>query len=490
MAILAIDQSTQATKALVLDDALAVLGAASAAHRQYYPKPGWVEHDAQEILRHVQEAAKAALAACPAGTQICCVSLSNQRETLVLWDAQTGMPVCRALVWQDARAAQDCRALGDAAGLVFERSGMPLSPLFSAAKLRWCLKNDENAAALYAKGRLRAGTMDAFLADRLCGRYACDFTNASRTQLMNLEKMTWDARLCEVFGVNPAMLPEILPSDAVFGQTDLGGVLPKKVPLCGVSGDSQAAFFALGCHQTGRAKASYGTGSSVMVHVGDHIVTSGFLAATVGYRLAGQTGYALEGNISHSADIVSWLTRDMQLCPDPAQTEPMARALLDNGGVYLVPAFTGLGAPWFEPDARAMIWGMSRDTRPAHLVRAGLEAIAYQIGDVLGEMAGAAGVPVTRLDADGGACANAFLMQFQADLIRAPLQVARYDNLSALGAAMAGGIGMGLFENGAAAAALLDQRRTYLPGDNEAQMRAWQQGWVRARNIVLAQARI
>jgi len=488
MAILAIDQSTQATKAMVFDENLVLLGAHSVNHQQYYPTPGWVEHDMEEVLDNLYAAAGQAIAACPGGTKITCVSISNQRETLVLWDAKTGKPACRAIVWQDARAAQDLADIAHTAKTVYELSGMPLSPLFSAAKLRYAIKFDANVRALLQENRLRAGTVDAYLSDRLCGRFACDYTNASRTQLMNLKTLAWDETLLEIFGVDKAILPEILPSDEIFGYTDLNGILPEKVPLCGVMGDSQGAFFALGCHESGRAKVSYGTGSSVMVHVGQTPTLSDKLAATVGYKLKNAVGYALEGNISHSADIVTWLTRDMKLCDSPAKTQEMAQSVPDNGGVKLIPAFTGLGAPWFEPQARACIWGMSRDATPAHIVRAGLEAIAFQIADVLNEMSNSAHVPVIRLDGDGGASRNGFLMQFQSDLLGIPLEIAQAENLSALGVAMAGGIGTGLFTDGAQAAAKCAQRTAYTPSQDAQKAKEAHAAWAKVRDIVIQNA--
>ncbi len=435
--VLAIDQSTQSTKALLFDEAMEVIGVAEAAHRQFYPGNGLVEHDAQEIYNCLLAVAGKALEGLD-GRPLSHISLSNQRETVVFWDSETGLPLRRAIVWQDARAKEFCEGIAEHSDEVWERSGLPLSPLFSAAKLRWALDNDAAVKTAYAEKRLMLGTVDSYLLFRLTGNALCDMTNASRTQLMNIKQRCWDARLCEIFGIDAALLPGIRASDSDFGMTDLGGALENPVPVRGVVGDSQGAFYAMGCLAKGMAKASYGTGSSVMINTGDAPVLSKRLAATVGIAAGGAVSYALEGNISHSADVVSWLVSSMNMAATPAATGDIALSLPDSGGVYLVPAFTGLGAPWFAPDARGIICGLSRAATASHIVRAGLEAIAFQISDVLGVAHVEFGIAPTELRADGGASANAFLMQFQADILRAKVCVLKGKNLSALGAALLG----------------------------------------------------
>jgi len=481
-AILAIDQSTQSTKAMLFDEGLAGLSSYSLAHAQHYPKEGWVEHDAGEIYKNVIAAAKAALKGLD-GRELAAVAVSNQRETVVFWDRKSGEPCRRAIVWQDARAGALKLALSQED--VRLKSGMPLSPLFSAAKIKWALEHDEAVKALYRQGRLCAGTVDSYLVFRLTGNFFCDATNACRTQLMNIDTLAWDADLCAAFGIDPAILPGIRRSDELFGYTDLEGALEKPVPVCGVVGDSQGAFLALGCARPGLAKTSYGTGSSVMANVGAKPVLSKRLAATVGIATKKELFYALEGNISHSADVVSWMCGEMELCEKPADTEALAKSVPSTGGVYLVPAFTGLGAPWWAPDARALLCGMSRGTTKAHVVRAGLEAIAYQIADVLDAIGGDAGIDIQKLHADGGASANGFLMQFQADILGSPVHVARMPNLSALGAAMLAEISLGIRAGAGDAAALCAGRAEYHPRMDEAARAALKAGWQSAVRRVL-----
>jgi glycerol kinase len=477
--ILAVDQSTQSTKAALFDDKLNLVSSHALAHRQYYPQNGWVEHDAQEIFDNLIEAVRETLKGADA-TQLQAISISNQRETVVFWDKETLRPCRNAIVWQDGRAVDICKRIEESEKRVLELSGMPLSPLFSGAKIRWAIENDENVKALLEQKRLCVGTMDAYLVHRLTGNYACDVTNACRTQLMNIHDLSWDDELCELFGIDKDILPEISFSDRVFGMTDIGGLLERKIPLCGVVGDSQGAFLALGCSEKGLAKTSYGTGSSVMANVGDQAVISKRLAATVGIAAEGKADYALEGNISHSADVVSWLCGEMGLCPSPCETEDIAVSVEGSGGVYIVPAFTGLGAPWFIPSARGIICGLNRATSKAHIVRAGLEAIAFQIADVLLAMEKEAGIAVSRLSADGGASANAFLMQFQADILGGDVHVAQQQNLSAMGAAMLAGMGTGIFKSKESAISLAGEKRRYSAAMNKGERKRLLGGWRKA----------
>ncbi|MGI5898552.1 MAG: FGGY-family carbohydrate kinase [Christensenellales bacterium] len=487
--ILAIDQSTQSTKAALFDERLNLVSSHALAHRQYYPQNGWVEHDAQEIFDNLLKAAKGALDGADM-SRLQAVAISNQRETVVFWDRETLLPCRKAIVWQDGRADEICKRIKGSEERVLELSGMPLSPLFSAAKIRWAIENDEAVKLLLEQKRLCVGTVDAYLVHRLTGSYACDVTNACRTQLMNIHNLSWDDELCGLFGIDKDILPEISFSDRVFGMTDIGGLLNRKIPLCGVVGDSQGAFFALGCHEKGLAKTSYGTGSSVMANVGRKAVISKSLAATVGIAAQGDVDYALEGNISHSADVVSWLCGEMELCPSPCETEDIAISAEGTGGVYIVPAFTGLGAPWFIPSARGIICGLNRATSRAHVVRAGLEAIAFQIADVLRAMEMEAGLSVRQLSADGGASVNGFLMQFQADVLGGDVYVAQQQNLSAMGAAMLAGIGTGIFKGKESAVSLAGEKHRYTASMDADERARLLDGWRKAIETAMFAARL
>ncbi len=487
--ILAIDQSTQSTKAALFDSKLSIISSYALPHKQCYPKNGWVEHDAQEIFDNLLKAAEKTLEGVDI-SRLQAISISNQRETVVFWDKETLIPCRNAIVWQDGRAEDVCKSIESRAERVLELSGMPLSPLFSAAKIRWAIDNDESVKSLLERKRLCVGTVDAYLVHRLTGNYACDVTNACRTQLMNIHDLSWDEELCGLFGIDIDILPEISFSDRVFGMTDIGGLLDRKIPLCGVVGDSQGAFFALGCTEKGLAKTSYGTGSSVMANVGDKAIISKRLAATVGIAAEGHASYALEGNISHSADVVSWLCGEMGLCPSPGETEDIAASVNGSEGVFIVPAFTGLGAPWFVPSARGIICGLNRATSRAHIVRAGLEAIAFQIADVLGAMEKEAGLSVGRLSADGGASANEFLMQFQADILSGDVHVAEQQNLSAMGAAMLAGMGTGIFRSKERAISLAGEKRRYSASMDEDERKRLLDGWRKAVDTVIFSSKL
>lgn len=448
--ILAIDQSTSATKAVLFDARGRVLDKASRNHRQIYRQPGWVEHDAEEIWRNVlaviREVAKrngSRLA------NLAALSITNQRETVLVFDRRTGKPLHNALVWQDRRGDAICARLskqGSGKG-VLRKTGLKIDTYFSASKIRWLVENRPEIAAKLQSGAAVIGTIDSYLVHRLtAGKvFATDLTNASRTLLFDIGKLRWDAELCRLFRAPIHALPEVRESAAHFGETDAGGILPNRVPIVGVMGDSQASLFAQRCYKPGSAKATFGTGTSVMLNIGDTLRLSSRGAVTaLAWVWRGRPTYAFEGLINFSAATIEWLRNQLGLIQSAAEVEKLALSVKDNGGVYLVPAFAGLSAPYWSPDARAAILGMSAHTSKAHVVRAAQEAIAYQIRDVLDMMRSDAKVKLQSLHADGGPTRNRFLMQFTADLTRAEICAAEVAESSAWGAAMNGLLGLGI----------------------------------------------
>jgi glycerol kinase len=445
---LAIDQSTSATKALLFDRTGRLADRESIDHRQLYPRAGWVEHDAEEIWANLLNATGTLLARHRAD-QIRCLSLTNQRETVVLFERGSGRPVRPAVVWQCRRGDPYCMAQIEAGRTeaIQERTGLRPDAYFSASKLQWVMEHEPQIAARVAKGEVLIGTIDAYIIYRLTqgAVFATDATNASRTLLYDIAKLNWDEQLCVWWDVPRIALPEVRNCTAVFGHTDLEGLLPTRVPICGVMGDSQAALFGEGCFSPGTAKITFGTGSSILLNIGrtprfsrKGVVTS--LAWQVGH----ETTYAFEGIIISSASTMTWLRDQLGAIKSVEETEALAQELPDNEGVYLVPAFSGLGLPYWEPSARAAIVGLSSQSDRRHIARAGLESIAYQVRDALDAMKSEAGVAVREVRANGGATANKFLMQFTADLTGAELRVSSMADRSALGAVMAGWLGLGI----------------------------------------------
>ena len=485
--VLSIDQSTQGTKAMLFDAKGAMVARASLPHRQIVTEAGWVSHDAEEIYENVLKVARMAVE--KAGVDaagIACLGLCNQRETSVAWDRDTGRPVCDAIVWQCARAAAVCAAVEEtgAGGMVRENTGIPISPYFPASKLSWILKNVPEGRALADRGALCMGTIDAWLVWKLTGQYRTDYSNASRTQLFNIHTLQWDADVCAAFGIDPAALPAVTDSDAVFGETDLGGLLPHKVPICGVLGDSHASLFGLGCVNPGMTKASYGTGSSIMMNTGAKAAASeNGLVTSLAWKYRGAVSYVMEGNINYSAAVITWLKDDVGLIASPAETEALARAANPQDTTFLVPAFSGLGMPHWNSEAKALICGMTRLTGKAELVRAALDCIAFQIGDVVAAMEKDTGILIPVLRVDGGASKNGYLMQFQSDLLNAEVARAEGEELSGAGAAYMAGLSAGLYTE-----AVFENQafQIYAPLCAEAKRRRLLDGWQRA--LALAQA--
>lgn len=438
--ILAIDQGTTGTTCLVFDDEGRIAGRGYSEFEQHFPRPGWVEHDAAEIWAVTRRVAAEAIAAAGIeGRELAGIGITNQRETVVAWDLATGEPVHHALVWQDRRTAERCDEL-KAAGreeLVRERTGLTIDPYFSGTKIEWLLGN--------AEGMERAvfGTVDSWLLFKLTGRHVTDYSNAARTMLFDIRKLAWDPELCEMLGVDPARLPEPLPSAHVYGTTsEFGG----EVPVAGIAGDQQAALFGQACHRAGMAKNTYGTGSFVLLNSGAEVPVPGAgLLATVAWGLDDEVAYALEASIFVTGAAVQWLRDGLGIIEEAGETEALAASLESNDGVYFVPALTGLGSPHWDPYARGTIVGLTRGSGRAHLARAALEAIAYQAVDAIRAQEAAAGERLEVLKADGGATVNRWLMQFQADVLGAPVVVPEIAETTALGAAYLAGIATGLW---------------------------------------------
>jgi glycerol kinase len=450
--ILAIDQSTSATKAILFDARGKVIDKASRNHRQIYPRPGWVEHDAEEIWKNVLKVIGEVVGRNRrAASSIQCLSITNQRETVLVFDRKTGRPLHNALVWQDRRGDPICKKLIQQRRepILRRKTGLKIDTYFSASKLKWLIDEKPAIAAKLKNGDAVVGTIDTYLVHRLTGGsvFATDVTNASRTLLFDVRKLEWDSQLCEWFRVPMQALPEVRESSGHFGETNANGILPKRIPIVGIMGDSQAALFAQRCYIPGTAKATFGTGTSVLLNIGREFRSAGKGAVTaLAWVHNGQPTYAFEGLINFSAATVEWLKNQLGLIADASQVEKLATSVPDNGGVYLVPAFAGLSAPYWSPEARAAILGMTAHTRREHVVRAALESISYQIRDVLDMMRSDSGIRIRQLNCDGGPTRNSFLMQFTADITETELMVTDVPESSAWGAAMSGLLGLGICE--------------------------------------------
>jgi glycerol kinase len=497
--ILAIDQSTSASKAILYAARGEVLDQESVEHAQICPRPGWVEHDAEEIWINLQRAAGALIGRNAARiADLACVSITNQRETFVVIDGKTGQPLCNAIVWQCRRGEPVCSELVEAGhdDEVRRKTGLRIDTYFSGPKLSWLLENQPDIAKRIRDGSAKVATIDAYLVHRLTNGavFATDHTNASRTLLYDIRALDWCDRLCELFGVPRHALPEIRDSSDRFGETDLAGLLPRRVPISGVIGDSQAALFAQRCFRPGDAKVTYGTGSSVLLNVGDEAPefvageTSGGAVTSLAWTLRGRPTYCVEGIINYSAATLAWLRDRLGVITDFAEAEPLARSVDDNGGVYLVPAFAGMGAPHWRADARAAIVGLSAHSGRAHVVRAALESIAYQIRDVLDMLRTQSGVDLSVIHADGGPTANRFLMQFTADVCGIDVDVSTVSDCSALGAAMMGALGTGIYRSLDEIAALPRPSTAYRPQMDAERVREFHAGWTRAVEQVIGRS--
>ena len=447
--LLAIDQGTTSSRAIVFDAAGMIRATAQREFTQYYPGDGLVEHDPEEIWSATLAVTREALAS--AGGKVAAIGITNQRETTVVWDRASGVPIHRAIVWQDRRTAERCRSLREAGHepMVSEKTGLLLDPYFSATKLAWILDHVDGARERAAAGELAFGTIDTFLIWRLTGGavHATDATNASRTLLFDIRAQVWDDALLRLFDVPREVLPEVRDSAADFGTT-LPGLLGDAVPIAGVAGDQHAATVGQACFEPGMVKSTYGTGCFAVMNTGAEAVRSRHrLLTTVAWRLNGDPVFALEGSIFVAGAAVQWLRDGLGVIETAAQTEALAAGLPDSGGVCLVPAFTGLGAPHWDPDARGAIFGLTRDTGPAHFARAALESVCLQTRDLIIAMAADRGTAIGRLRVDGGMAGNAWLLQTLADVVGAAVERPRVIETTALGAAYLAGLQAGVFRS-------------------------------------------
>lgn len=476
--ILTIDQSTSGTKGLLVDGQGRIAAKHWQAHRQIYPQPGWVEHDPEEIYASVLAVAQKLVQDSGAAGSIVGLSITNQRETVVVWNRVTGKPVYNAIVWQCMRGDQICAELR-AAGYedeVRQRTGLVIDPYFSASGIQWVLEHAE--AAHDSLDQLLFGTIDSWLIWKMTNGevHATDYSNASRTMLYNIRDLKWDPFLFDLFKIPLSMAPEVRSSNARFGATDLGGILPQPVPICGVIGDSQGALFGQGCTKSGMAKVTYGTGSSIVLNIGgQYQLPPAGIVTSLAWGIDGKVDYIFEGNVHCTGKTIDWIINTLGLIPDAASSDALACSVADNGGVYLIPAFVGLGAPYWNSEVQAAIFGLTFSTTKAHIVRAGLESIAYQIYDVLACMQQDNSLQYVK--ADGGASRNSFLMQFQADILQLPVATLPYGELSALGACYLGGLGLGCWQSLDEISVLQPEPKIYRPQMSLERRNLMLEGW-------------
>ncbi|MBR2823674.1 MAG: glycerol kinase GlpK [Clostridia bacterium] len=450
--VLSIDQSTQGTKALLFDETGTLLARADRSHRQIIDENGWVEHDPEEIWANTLRVARDVVE--KAGVdkkELAVLGISNQRETSLAWDRETGKPLYNAIVWQCARGTAICEEIAAAGhgAMIREKTGITLSPYFPAAKLSWIIRNVEGAREKAAAGKVAAGTVDSFLVYRLTKgvRHQTDYSNASRTQLFDISALRWDEEILSIFGIEASCMPAVTDSDGDFGETDFDGWLDRPIPIRGVLGDSHGALFGQGCLKPGMIKATYGTGSSIMMNVGEKPVFSDTgVVSSLAWKIGGRVNYVLEGNINYTGAVITWLKDDVKLIDGPGETEALAFAAHPADTCCLVPAFSGLGAPWWDSRAKAALVGMTRTTGRNEIVRAALDCIAFQITDIVRAMEKSAGTPIGELRVDGGPTRNQYLMQFQSDMLGIPVRIPEAEELSGIGAAYAAGMSVGLYD--------------------------------------------
>lgn len=487
--IISIDQSTQGTKALLFDSSGSLIKRKDQAHEQIINDKGWVSHDPMEIYHNIITVTANLLEEAQIDkSKVAGVGISNQRETSLAWNRSTGEPVGQAVVWQCARAVDICDkvAASGKAEEIRQKTGMNLSPYFPASKIAWILQNVKGAQELADAGELCHGTIDSWVVYKLTRgtSYKTDYSNASRTQLFHIFDLKWDEEICALFGIDPKNLPEVCDSNSNFGETDFEGLLPHAVPIHSVLGDSHGALFGQGCLTKGMMKSTYGTGSSIMMNIGEEPVLSTHgVVTSLAWSMDGKVNYVLEGNLNYTGAVITWLKDDLKMIQSPEETQALAQQAAADDPLYLVPAFSGLGAPYWDSRATAMLTGMTRTTGRAEIIRAGLECIAYQIQDVIEAMSEDSQVKVHELRVDGGPTKNAYLMQFQSDIAGIEVQVPDTDELSGMGPAYAAGMALGIWDN--TIFEKLD-RQKYKPQMSEKMRNKKYEGWKKAVQKVLS----
>lgn len=487
--IIAIDQSTSATKAVLFDEQCQLISRKNVAHKQYYPKPGWVEHDPEEIYANTIEAIRLLMAENKKQDASYSLAITNQRETVVVWNKITGKPVYNAVVWQCQRGTDICNDLKQRGytELIQEKSGLLIDPYFAASGAKWILDNVGGARESANKNELLMGTIDSWLIWKLTGGkvHATDYTNASRTLLFNIHTLDWDDDLLNLFTIPRSMMAKPQPCDSIFGETTIEGLFETPITIAGVLGDSHGALVGQMCFEAGMGKATYGTGSSVMVNIGEKAVKAPQgLVTSVGFAAQNKVFYAFEGNIHCTGATIKWMTEKLQLISSPSVIEEYALSVPDNGGVYLVPAFAGLGAPWWNSQAKAMICGMTLGTERGHICRAALEAIAYQIKDLIDLMTNHAGITLKELRVDGGPTKNNLLMHFQADMLNACINRSDIEEASAMGAVIMNGLARKVWKDMNEVATLRTTDNRILPDMTEEKRNKLYRGWTEAVQTV------
>lgn len=492
--VLAIDQGTTGNHVHLFDRQGRVVSDGYAEFRQYYPKPGWVEHDAEEIYRNLLGVIQQAFEnKRTSPLRVAAIGITNQRETLLLWDRRTGKPLSKAIVWQCRRTSDLCSTLKKR-GLeksFSQKTGLRLDPYFSGTKLKWLLDHVPGARGKALRGRILFGTVDSWLIWKLtkAAVHATDVTNASRTLLFNIHQKKWDTELLKLLNIPKPILPSVFSSITHYGKTAKQGILPAGIPISGVAGDQQAALFGQGGWGKGSAKNTYGTGCFLLLNTGKTGVTSrNGLLTTLACGMKGETVYALEGSVFIGGAVIQWLRDGLKILSNASESEKIAQKTGDTGGLYFVPAFVGLGAPYWEPSARGAIFGLTRGTERHHLVRAALESIAYQTKDLIDAMEKDAAIPIRRLLVDGGATQNRFLMQFQADLLQKEMIVPRMRHLTARGAAFLAGVGVGFWKDEKELEKLLGEKENYQPRMKKEKAQRLYVGWRRAVTALLSHA--
>lgn len=486
--ILGIDQSTQGTKALLFNEEGDLLKRSDLPHRQIINEKGWVSHDPEEIYQNTIQVVKNLVESSGIDkNEIAGVGISNQRETSLAWDKITGEPLADAIVWQCARAAGICErdSVKEKGEMIRQKTGLNLSPYFPASKIAWLLEEVDGAKEKAAEHTICHGTIDSWLIYRLTGNkvYKTDYSNASRTQLFNIFELKWDEGICRLFGIDPANMAEVCDSDSEFGETDFEGFLEYPIPIHGVLGDSHGALFGQGCLEKGMIKSTFGTGSSIMMNIGEKPVLSTHgVVTSLAWGMNGKVNYVLEGNINYTGAVITWLKEDARLIDLPQETEELAAQAEQDDELYLVPAFTGLGAPYWDSRAKAALIGITRTTRRAEMVRAGLECITYQITDIIEAMRQDAQVEIKSLRVDGGPTRNAYLMQFQSDMTEAVVLVPDAEELSGIGAAYAAGLALKVYDDKIFTKL---QRKTYDPTMDKKLRDKKYAGWKKAVAMIL-----